>query len=113
MRCPKSALAALLVITSISAAPAQTAPAATALPKEVDAAMKTINSARIRAHLKFLADDKLEGRGTGERGGDIAADYIATTLQLAALWPGAAGNSYLQRVPLVGALTMPETTLGF
>jgi Zn-dependent M28 family amino/carboxypeptidase len=75
--------------------------------------MKTINSARIRAHLKFLADDKLEGRGTGERGGDIAADYIATALQLSALWPGAAGNSYLQRVPLVGTLTMPETTLAF
>jgi Zn-dependent M28 family amino/carboxypeptidase len=112
MRPVISGLALMLGLAAAAAAAETTAPA-TSLPREVDAAMKTINSARIRAHLKFLADDKLEGRGTGERGGDIAADYIATALQLSALWPGAAGNSYLQRVPLVGAVTLPESTLAF
>jgi hypothetical protein len=33
---------------------------------------------KIRAHVRFLSSDLLEGRGTGQRGGDIAADYIAT-----------------------------------
>jgi Zn-dependent M28 family amino/carboxypeptidase len=112
MRPVISGLVFLLGLGAAITAAETTAPS-TSLPREVDAAMKTINSARIRAHLKFLADDKLEGRGTGERGGEIAADYIATSLQLSALWPGAAGNSYLQRVPLVGALTLPETTLAF
>ncbi|MFQ5701268.1 MAG: M28 family peptidase, partial [Acidobacteriota bacterium] len=84
-----------------------------ALPKGVEAAMNTISSGRIRVHLRFLASDLLEGRGTGERGAQIAAEYIAAQFQLSALWPGGAGNSYKQRVPLVGGETLPETTLSF
>ncbi len=83
------------------------------LPPEVRAAMDTISSSRIRVHLRFLASDLLEGRGTGQRGGDIAAEYIATQLQLSALWPGAPGGSYLQKVPLVGVETLPESRLDF
>ena len=45
------------------------------LPAEAAAAMGSIDPERIRAHVKFLADDLLEGRGTGTRGGDIAARY--------------------------------------
>ena len=37
-----------------------------------------VSAARIAAHVKFLASDLLEGRGTGQRGGDIAAEYIGT-----------------------------------
>jgi hypothetical protein len=37
----------------------------------VAAAMHGIDAERIRAHVRFLADDLLEGRGTGARGGDI------------------------------------------
>jgi hypothetical protein len=35
------------------------------LPAEAAAAMGSIDAERIRAHVKFLADDLLEGRGTG------------------------------------------------
>src|SRR6185369_17921511 len=31
----------------------------------------------IRAHMRFLASDALEGRGTGTRGYAVAADYVA------------------------------------
>src|SRR5947199_10273354 len=31
----------------------------------------------IRAHMRFLASDALEGRGTGARGYFIAAEYVA------------------------------------
>ena len=31
----------------------------------------------VRAHVTFLADDLLEGRDTGSRGYDIAANYVA------------------------------------
>src|SRR5262245_27359314 len=35
----------------------------------------------LRAHIKFLADDLLEGRGPGSRGGMIAAKYIAANFE--------------------------------
>jgi len=98
-----------LILATVTAAPA----AEIDLPPEVRAAMDTISASRIRVHLRFLASDLLEGRGTGQRGGDIAAEYLATQLQLAALWPGAPGGSYLQRVPLVGVETMGDSSLGF
>ena len=89
---------------------AQAAPNPNAVPAEALAAMKTIDAERIRAHVKFLADDLLEGRGTGQRGGDIAAAYIATQFALYGLKPAGDGGSYLQQVPLVGVRTQPETT---
>ncbi|HUL15535.1 MAG TPA: M28 family peptidase [Terriglobales bacterium] len=64
----------------------------------------------IRAHVKFLSSDLLEGRGTGARGGDIAADYIATQFDLDGLKPAGDGGTYFQRVPMVGVETMPDTT---
>ena len=48
------------------------------LPANVAAAMRGIDAERIRAHVRYLSDDLLEGRGTGTRGGDLAAKYIAT-----------------------------------
>ena len=48
------------------------------LPPAAIAAMQKIDPERIRAHVKFLSSDLLEGRGTGQRGGEIAAAYIAT-----------------------------------
>ena len=35
----------------------------------------------LRAHLEFLADDALEGRRPGTRGGELAAKYIAAQFQ--------------------------------
>src|SRR5207244_11979837 len=60
----------------------------TRLPRAAVAAMETINPERIRAHVRFLAHDLLEGRGTGQRGGDVAEDYIGTRFALYALGPG-------------------------
>ena len=47
------------------------------LPGDVLASMQGIDAHRIAEHVRFLANDLLEGRGTGTRGGDIAANYIA------------------------------------
>ena len=65
---------------------------------------------RIRAHIQFLADDLLEGRGTGTRGGDIAAHYIATQFALYGLKPAGDDGGYLQRVDFTGAQTQDGTT---
>ena len=59
------------------------------------------SEAALRAHLAFLADDVLEGRGTGQRGGDLAVRYLETQLQVLGLQP-ANGTSYRQKVHLAG-----------
>jgi hypothetical protein len=65
----------------------------------VTAAMGQIRAGAIRAHVSFLADDLLEGRGTATRGHEIAARYIAAQFAAAGLEPGANGE-WLQEVPL-------------
>jgi Zn-dependent M28 family amino/carboxypeptidase len=79
------------------------------LPGAAFAAMQTINPEHIRWHVRFLSHDLLEGRGTGQRGGDIAAEYIATQFAEYGLKPAGDNGSYLQKVPLVGITTLPET----
>jgi Zn-dependent M28 family amino/carboxypeptidase len=73
-------------------------------------ALETINPERIRAHVRFLSHDLLEGRGTGQRGGDIAAEYIATQFALYGLKPAGDNGTYLQKVPMVGITPSQETT---
>jgi Zn-dependent M28 family amino/carboxypeptidase len=79
------------------------------LPADVAAAMQSIDAERIRAHVKFLADDLLEGRGTGTRGGDIAASYIAAQFALYGLKPAGDNGTYLQKVDFTGVLTQSDT----
>jgi Zn-dependent M28 family amino/carboxypeptidase len=64
---------------------------------------------KIRAHVKFLSSDLLEGRGTGQRGGDIAAEYIATQFALDGLRPAGDDGTFFQNVPMVGVKTLPDT----
>lgn len=79
-------------------------------PVNVADAMQGIDPERIRAHVKFLADDLLEGRGTGARGGDLAANYIAAQFALDGLKPAGDNGSYLQKVSFTGVLTLPESS---
>ena len=65
---------------------------------------------KIRAHVKFLSSDLLEGRGTGQRGGDIAAEYIATQFALDGLKPAGENGTYYQNVPMVSVKTLPATS---
>ncbi|HZW93831.1 MAG TPA: M28 family peptidase [Candidatus Eremiobacteraceae bacterium] len=79
------------------------------LPSAAFAAMETIDPEHIRWHVRYLSLDLLEGRGTGQRGGDIAAEYMATQFAEYGLKPAGDGGSFLQKVPLVGITTLPET----
>jgi Zn-dependent M28 family amino/carboxypeptidase len=80
------------------------------LPAAAFAAMQKIDPERIRAHVRLLSHDLLEGRGTGQRGGDIAAEYIATQFALYGLKPVGDNGTYMQKVPMVGITPAPETT---
>jgi len=64
----------------------------------------------IAAHVKFLSSDLLEGRGTGQRGGDIAAEYIATQFAIDGLKPAGDNGTYMQNVPMVAVKTLPATS---
>ena len=80
------------------------------LPQAAIAAMESISPERMRTHVKFLADDLLEGRGTGARGGDLAALYMATQFELDGLKPAGDHGTWFQKVPLIGITTQPEST---
>ncbi len=68
--------------------------AATAFAAEPDAATQ-----RWWAHVKFLADDKLEGRDTGSAGYKKAAAYVIDQLSSAGVQP-AGEKGFYQTVPL-------------
>ncbi|MBI3697852.1 MAG: M28 family peptidase [Acidobacteria bacterium] len=72
-----------------------------------------VSGDRIAAHVRFLSDDLLEGRGIGARGEDLASKYIATQFQLAGLEPAGDHGTYFQRVPLVGVQTLPTSVLAW
>lgn len=71
----------------------------------------SLNEQAIRAHIKFLSSDLLEGRGTGARGGEIAANYIAAQMEGLGLKGAGANGSFFQPVSLVGVKADPNTKL--
>ena len=65
-----------------------------------------IDAEKIRDTVKYLSSDELEGRGTGQKGGDTAADWIAAQFKSYGLKPAGAKGSYFQDVPMVGVKTL-------
>src|SRR4051812_44981432 len=70
-----------------------------------------ISGERIRAHVKFLASDLLEGRGVGARGGDLATEYIATQFALDGLKPAGDNGTFFQNFALIGAFPKSDTEM--
>jgi Zn-dependent M28 family amino/carboxypeptidase len=92
---------------------AQQMPAVPALPTVPAAARDaaaSIDPEKIRAHVRFLASDLLEGRGPGTRGGQLAAEYIATQFALSGLRPAGDNGTYFQAVPFIAVHTDVDKT---
>lgn len=68
-----------------------------------------IDAEKIRAHVKYLASDALEGRGTGQKGGDAAADHLAAKFKSYGLKPASDAGTYFQSVPMVSMKTLAAT----
>jgi Zn-dependent M28 family amino/carboxypeptidase len=79
------------------------------LPPAAIAAMQNIRPENIEQQVRFLSHDLLEGRGTGQRGGDLAAEYIATQFALYGLKPAGENGGYMQKVPMVGITPGADT----
>src|SRR5579859_4028889 len=102
----KTLRALLLAIIGVFAA----AQAQSNLPAAAQKAMNAIDAEKIRATVKYLADDKLEGRGTGQKGGDMAADWIAAQFKSYGLLPAGDGGTYFQNIQFYGVTTDPAKT---
>jgi len=87
-----------LLLAAVTTAAAAQRPA-TSLP--------TPNARAMDAHLRYLADDLLEGRGPGTRGGVLAAKYIAAQFEAMGLEPAGPDKSFFQPVALVGMKPRP------
>jgi Zn-dependent M28 family amino/carboxypeptidase len=79
------------------------------LPPAAINAMQSIRPENIEQQTRFLSHDFLEGRGTGQRGGDLAAEYIATQFALYGLKPAGDNGTYMQKVPMVGITPGADT----
>ena len=79
----------------------------------VQATAKLIDEATQRAHIRFLADDLLEGRGPASRGDQLAQAYIATQFQMLGLKPAGSNGTWLQSVPLIGVTTQCPPEIQF
>ena len=88
-------LSALIAVALIA-----NAPVTFAAGDAADAAMATIHPEAIRADIRFLSDDLLEGRGTATRGYQIGAKFMATQFEGLGLQPAGDSGTYFQTVPL-------------
>src|ERR1035437_4024255 len=89
---------------------AASVPAIAGLPVAARDAAASIDPEKIRAHVRFLSLDLMEGRGPGTRGDELSAEYIATQFALDGVVPAGDNGTYFQHVPLVAVHTIEDKT---
>src|SRR5688572_27148786 len=98
----------LALCLALFALPAAAQGTASVTPAE-KAAAQSIDTNVLRAHVRFLAHDLLEGRGPGTRGDALAQAYIASQFEALGLKPAGQNGTYLQSFELVGINSHPQT----
>jgi len=81
------------------------------LPPEIRASLERLSADRLWEDAARLAADDLCGRGTGDPGGDAAADFLAGKMAEAGLLPAGEGGTYFQPVPMHGGRPLPDGRL--
>jgi hypothetical protein len=94
-------LAALLVLTGTPALVAAQSASLAACP---DAAVIARGLPPPISHVRYLADDALEGRQAGSAGERCAGDYIAHEFERMGLRPGGDAGTFFQAVPLASVV---------
>jgi aminopeptidase YwaD len=87
-------------------------PAPRSTPKPPGAG--AVHETSVRGHLEFLASDALNGRQSGSRDEQIAAEYVGAQFRRLGFRPGGTGSSYVQTVDIVrtAAGGKPAITIG-
>ena len=80
---------------------ASIAPAVSAQQVPATRVTRSLRADAVWGPLRFLSSDALEGRGTGARGGDLAAQYLASQFMTLGLEPAGDSGTYFQQVPIV------------
>ena len=104
-------LPALLALSVGVSAPSIAQPVTSPYSAAETAASARIGADELRATVRFLADDLLEGRGPGSRADAITQLYLATEMEKMGLLPGAPDGGFIQPVGLVGIRATPSGPL--
>jgi Zn-dependent M28 family amino/carboxypeptidase len=108
----KELICAMSLLTTAlgHALPMPAVPSVPGVPAAAQQAATSIDPEKIRAHVRFLASDLLEGRGPGTRGGQLASEYMATQFALAGLKPAGDNGTFFQSVPFMAVHTDADKT---
>jgi len=79
--------------------------------KPVADALAQVQATDVKAHIQYLADDKLQGRLPGKPGYQMAVDYVTDQLKKLGAQPAGDKGSYVQKVRLRRAFTGPDASL--
>ena len=99
-----SFFASLLLSTAIHAQAPLT------VPKPVITALEQVQPAAIKAHIAYLADDRLLGRQAGTLGYQMAVDYVTQQLKMLGVQPAGDAGTFVQNVRLRRAFLKPGAT---
>ncbi|GAC1370179.1 MAG: M20/M25/M40 family metallo-hydrolase [Hymenobacter sp.] len=80
------------------------------VPAPVKQVLAQVQPADIKAHIAYLADDRLKGRLPGTEGYQLAVDYVTRQLKVAGVQPAGEGGTYVQKVHLRRAFVKPGAT---
>jgi len=109
-------LAVLAVFHCFSERPIQ-AQAPLVVPQAVDSdaiqIAKRISADELHGHIRFLADDLLEGRGPGSRGDALTQLYLESQFRRLGLAQIESLKSYRQPFPMLGLTSNPAKTWDF
>jgi len=74
-------------------------------------AIRSISKDALQMHIRFLGSDIFEGRGTGNRGGDLSAKYLALEFDKIGLIPMGDNGTFYQYVPMHGSTPTNESNM--
>jgi hypothetical protein len=78
-----------------------------AINKRVVKSLERVQPAAIESHIRYLADDRLQGRMPGTEGYQMAVDYVVSQFKALGVEPAGENGTYLQRVKLRKSLLNP------
>ncbi|MBC6607819.1 M28 family peptidase [Hymenobacter sp. BT188] len=101
-----SLLSACLLLSESALAQSVAAP-----PKPIQKALSKVSADNYKAHVQYLADDKLQGRLPGTPGYQMAVEYVAGQLKKSGVEPAGDKGTFTQEVRLRRAFTESAATM--